>query len=51
MHFEYSVLNAGIVASVYIGGLEKHTFDFRVPAIPVVPTLEKACSKQCLLML
>jgi hypothetical protein len=36
------VLNPGVVASKYIGGLEKYTFDLRVPATPVVLTLERA---------
>jgi hypothetical protein len=39
------MLNTGTVAPVYIGGLEKHTSDLRVPATPAVFTLERACSQ------
>jgi hypothetical protein len=42
MYFEHSVSNPGTVASIYIGGPKKHTFDLQVPAIPVVLNLEKA---------
>jgi hypothetical protein len=42
MHFEHSVLNPGIVTLVFIGGLVKNNFDLRMPATPVVLTLEKA---------
>jgi hypothetical protein len=46
MHFDHSVLNPDIIVSVYIGGLEKHSFDRRLSAKPTVLTLEKAYSEQ-----
>jgi hypothetical protein len=52
IHFEHTVTNPGSVASLNIGGLEKHTFDLRVPVTPVVLSpWRKISQNQCVTVL
>jgi hypothetical protein len=42
IQFEHTLLNPGILASVYIGGLRNHSFHFKFQQTLLLSILEKA---------